>query len=132
MKKAVINKDRRKYQRYSVKEGIYASINPPSLKIGQIFDISLGGLSFTYMNDDTSVAEILYPSVNIFSNAEKHFKDIPFQQVGDSQIKNNPSFCSLEIRKLRIQFGVLSDTQISNLYEFIEKNSSIDDFTGLY
>ena len=131
METSIIMKDRRKYQRFSVKEGVFASIDFPVEKLGQIFDISLGGLSFTYLNTNTSVDELTNSSITL-SSAEKLLIEIPFQQVGDSETTNSPSLSILEIRKLRIQFGALSDAQISNLYEFIEKNSSIDDFAGHY
>ena len=48
--------ERRKNKRYKAKEGAYAAISPHSRRLGQIIDISMGGLSFKYIdsNDERS------------------------------------------------------------------------------
>jgi len=120
-------KDRRKHQRYSIKDGAYASINHPSGKLGQISNISLGGLSFTYIDNDISVVEIPNPLITLrgFGN---YVKDIPFQAIDDFEITNGSSFSLMVMRKQRIQFSGLSDNQRSRLSEFIKNNSSTNDF----
>ncbi len=46
-------KERRKYTRYSIKNGSYATISPDSTKLGQIIDISMGGLAFKYIDAES-------------------------------------------------------------------------------
>lgn len=116
-------KDRRKHQRYSMKDGAYASVNhPPSGKLGQIFNISFGGLSFTYIDNDISVVEIPNPLITLggFGN---YVKNIPFQAIDDFEIKGS-SFSLMVMRRQCIQFSDLSDNQRSRLSEFIKNNSS--------
>ncbi len=53
--------ERRRNKRYKAVEGAYAAISPNSHKLGQITDISMGGLSFKYFdtsNNDTEAEEI--------------------------------------------------------------------------
>jgi len=53
--------ERRKSKRYRAVEGVYAAISPRSNKLGQIIDISMGGLAFKYIdtnNNDTKDNEI--------------------------------------------------------------------------
>jgi len=120
-------KDRRKHQRYSIKDGAYASINHHSGKLGQISNISFGGLSFTYIDNDISVVEIPNPLITLrgFGN---YVKDIPFQSIDDFKITNASSFSLMVMRRQRIQFSGLSDDQRSRLSEFIKNNSSTNDF----
>ena len=42
--------ERRKNKRYKAVEGAYAAISPNSHKLGQIIDISMGGLAFKYID----------------------------------------------------------------------------------
>ncbi|WP_242637487.1 hypothetical protein [Desulfobacter hydrogenophilus] len=58
--------DRRKNKRYKAAEGAYAAISPNSNKIGQIIDISMGGLCFKYINPENKSKEPVNLPIRLF------------------------------------------------------------------
>jgi hypothetical protein len=64
--------ERRKNKRYKAVDGAYAAISPNLNKLGQIIDISMGGLVFKYIvtngNEATAVPEdaIFLCSIGLF------------------------------------------------------------------
>lgn len=122
-------KERRKQKRYQVKEGAYAAVSPRSYKIGQIEDISMGGLSFKYI--DTSVfdddSDFEYNDENtsetmFLSSMGYYVGDLSFDTVNDYKVDNTPSFSNLTIRKRHIKFTDLDLKQLFDLDYYIQKN----------
>ena len=119
--------ERRKNKRYKAKEGAYAAISPHSRKLGQIIDISIGGLSFKYIdNNDEKDDE---PERSIFlSSLGYYVGDLPFKTIEDYEITNTPSFSSMKLRKRRVKFAELSFKQLFDL-DFYLRNNVIDPVT---
>lgn len=119
--------ERRKNKRYKAKEGAYAAISPHSRKLGQIIDISIGGLSFKYIdNNDEKDDE---PERSIFlSSLGYYVGDLPFKTIEDYEITNAPSFSSMKLRKRRVKFAELSFKQLFDL-DFYLRNNVIDPVT---
>lgn len=122
-------KERRKHKRYHVKEGAYAAISPRSYKIGQIVDISMGGLSFKYIDtsafDDDSDFDYTNknaPETMFLSSMGYYVGDLCFDTVDDYKINNTPSFSNLTIRKRHIKFLDLELKQLFDLDYYIQKN----------
>ncbi|WP_092234759.1 PilZ domain-containing protein [Desulfobacula phenolica] len=118
--------DRRKNKRYKAEEGAYAAISPNSKKLGQIIDISMGGLTFKYIdtNADDNENENL-PEEKIFLSSMGYYVgDLPFKIVLDYEIKNAPSFSSMKIRKMHVQFTDLSFKQLFDLDYYLRNNVS--------
>ena len=118
--------ERRKNKRYKAIEGAYAAISPNSHKLGQIIDISMGGLSFKYIdtqngNSDTSRP----PEETIFLSSMGYYVgDLPFKTVSDYEITNAPSFSSMKVRKRHVQFTDLSFKQLFDLDYYLRNNVS--------
>jgi len=51
------NKEHRKYTRYHVPEGSFVTLGPSNAILGQILDISMGGLAFRYINSQPKETE---------------------------------------------------------------------------
>ena len=118
--------ERRKNKRYKAVEGAYAAISPHSHKLGQIIDISMGGLSFKYI--DTSNEEIEEESVQeetvFLSSMGYYVGDLPFKTVSDYEVTNTPSFSSMKVRKRHVQFSDLSFKQLFDLDYYLRNNVS--------
>jgi len=116
--------ERRRNKRYKAVEGAYAAILPNSHILGQITDISMGGLSFKYIdtsNNDSKAGEL--PENSVFlSNTGYYMGDIPFKTVSDYEVTNAPSFSSLKVRKRHIQFTDLSFKQLFDLDYYLRNN----------
>ena len=118
--------ERRKNKRYKAVEGAYAAISPNSHKLGQIIDISMGGLSFKYI--DTSVEDkenAPLPDETIFLSSMGYYVgDLPFKTVSDYEVTNAPSFSSMKVRKRHVQFTDLSFKQLFDLDYYLRNNVS--------
>ncbi len=118
--------ERRRNKRYKAVEGAYAAISPNSHKLGQITDISMGGLSFKYFdtsNNDTEAEEIPEDAV-FLSSMGYYVGDLPFKTVSDYEIINAPSFSSMKVRKRHVRFTDLNFKQLFDLDYYLRNNVS--------
>lgn len=119
--------ERRKNKRYKAVEGAYAAISPNSHKLGQIIDISMGGLAFKYIDtsSEDNEQENLAPEETIFLSSMGYYVgDLPFKTVADYEVTNAPSFSSMKIRKRHVQFKDLSFKQLFDLDYYLRNNVS--------
>lgn len=118
--------ERRKNKRYKAIDGAYAAISPKSQKLGQIIDISMGGLSFKYI--DTSNGEKQADKITdetiFLSSMGYYVGDLPFKTISDYEITNTPSFSSMKVRKRHVQFNDLSFKQLFDLDYYLRNNVS--------
>ena len=118
--------ERRKTKRYKAVEGAYAAISPKSHKLGQIIDISMGGLAFKYI--DTSKEENeneRHEEETIFLSSMGYYVgDIPFKTISDNEVTDTPSFSSMKVKQRRVKFADLSFKQLFDLDYYLRNNVS--------
>ena len=91
--------------------------------LGQIIDISRGGLSFRYM--DNGMIEDQEDLLTILSTDQQFYLvNIPFQTVSDFALINIPTFSSIIMRRRCVRFKDLDEEQIRRLEEFIRRYAS--------
>lgn len=116
--------ERRKNKRYKAVEGAYAAISPNSHKLGQIIDLSMGGLAFKYIDtshDDPDAQRD--PEETIFLSSMGYYVgDLPFKTISDYEITNTPSFSSMKVRKRHVQFKDLTFKQLFDLDYYLKNN----------
>ncbi len=111
--------DRREYPRYKVSNEALAILKPHPIKLGQIINISEGGLAFQYLSENTIDSK--YVELDIFvSKNGKQFNAFPFRKIRDFQISSQFEKTT-PIRQLCVQFQDLSFEQKSLLKNFITK-----------
>jgi hypothetical protein len=112
--------ERRSHERYQVQQGIYALLKNGSSKLGQIINISSGGLAFMYINHEERIGEPV--EVDIFISGNGYFlKGIPCKKISDIHVDNFVPFSTFEMRQLGVQFGAMNDGQAAQLDSFIKK-----------
>ena len=118
--------ERRKNKRYKAVEGAYAAISPNSNKLGQIIDISMGGLCFKYMdNEDNIEASGKRDEESIFLSSMGYYVgDLPFQTIADYEMTEIPSFSSMKVRKRHVKFTNLTFKQLFDLDYYLNNNVS--------
>jgi len=118
--------ERRRNKRYKAVEGAYAAISPNSHKLGQIIDISMGGLSFKYIDtsSDDQEHDAVQEDAVFLSSMGYYVGDLPFKTVSDYEITNTPSFSSMKVRKRHVQFTDLSFKQLFDLDYYLRNNVS--------
>jgi hypothetical protein len=118
--------ERRKNKRYKAVEGAYAAISPNSHKLGQIIDISMGGLAFKYIDtaNEDSESETQREESIFLSSMGYYVGDLPFKTISDYELTNAPSFSSMKIRKRHVRFTDLSFKQLFDLDYYLRNNVS--------
>ena len=113
---------RRQYKRFKVDGGTVGVAKFQFTKMGQIKDISKGGLSFTYFDSGDNHDQIPDESELSISMDGKNFyiESVPFVTRSDFKVK--PDF--LEIRQRCVQFGRISPSQQIHL-DYILSNLTI-------
>lgn len=111
-------RERRKHERYAVSEGSFAGITP---RLGQIETISLGGLSFRYI--DLSPSHDEGPNFVICGNDGAYLEHIPCTILSD-QVVSGSEFSLIITKRQRIRFDELNENQLVLLKHFIRNNCS--------
>jgi c-di-GMP-binding flagellar brake protein YcgR len=115
--------ENRKLERYGVRDGAMAVIGKNANVLGQIIDISRGGLSFRYM--DNGMIEDQEDLLTILSTDQQFYLvNIPFQTVSDFALVNIPTFSSIIMRRRGVRFRDLDEEQARRLEEFIRRYAS--------
>ena len=115
--------EQRKYLRYRAKEGAIAAIRCADVNVGQIIDISKGGLSFSYVSLDHDQKGPCELDV-FFRNNGFYLKNIPFKMVSDFDMDNDLLFSSITLRRQSVRFCKLNSKQHSDLERFIHHHTS--------
>lgn len=126
--------ERRKSKRYQAAEGAYAAISPSSHKLGQITDISMGGLAFKYIdtkNNDTKGQDQSEESI-FLSSMGFYVGNLPFKTISDNEVTNTPSFSAMKIRERHVQFTDLSFKQLFDLDCYLNNNITDKDENPLH
>jgi hypothetical protein len=114
--------ERRSHERFQVQQGVYALLKDGSSKLGQIKNISKGGLAFMYINDGEQLKEPT--EVDIFLSGHGFIlKGISCKKISDIHVDNYVPFSTFEMRQLGVQFLEVSQNQSTRLDTFIEKYS---------
>ena len=114
--------ERREHKRFEVKEGAFASIRGPVSKLGQITDISRGGLAFRYIDTGSRPESSFDLDISLTDNGF-HLGEVLCKNISDSEINNEFFFSSIAMRRLGVQFMELTHKQASSLEHFIEKHT---------
>ncbi|NLD38272.1 MAG: PilZ domain-containing protein [Desulfatiglans sp.] len=121
-------KEQRAYERFRVKDGVFAVIrknNDTKLTVGQIIDISQGGMSFKYLANCEPIDGV--HKLDIYSSGNgAQLKDITFRVVTDFRIDSPFPFSTVFMRRGGLQFQDMSDDHMSRFFEFIGKFADIE------
>lgn len=118
--------ERRRNKRYKAVEGAYAAISPNSKRLGQIIDISMGGLCFKYIDTANKPEEPEKRNEeSIFLSSMGYYVgDLPFQTIADYEITDTPSFSAMKVRKRHVKFTDLTLKQLFDLDYYLRNNAA--------
>ncbi len=111
--------ERRKHLRFKVQEGAYTAINNGSLMIGQIQNLSKGGLAFRYL-DHGKQAEGSYKAYIFITDNDFFLQNLLFNTITDVHIDFEYHFSTISKRQCGGQFSELTQSQMFQLDHFIE------------
>ena len=115
--------ERRRYERFEVKERIFITFRPHFDRIGWITDISKGGVSLEYSNIQEYSSLTDKFSVDIFSSPKKFdLSNLPCQMIYDARVDSGKGFIeTIETRRCGLVFGNLSPHQADQLEVVLSK-----------
>ena len=115
--------ERRVAKRYRAMDGALAALLPESGHVGQIHNISSGGLAFRYIADTwTDRAPRATLSLQLmFAGEGVWLEGIPVRRVADVGVSTEASFSGLPLRQTSLQFVSLTDHQKDTLQAYIRR-----------
>jgi hypothetical protein len=145
MKKNEKQIERRKHKRFSAKNGTFAVVrsndtpldkikkmsmgeiacavykaNPE--KVGQIIDLSQGGLSFSYIDKRDACLELF--GIDILSADNSFYLDnLSYKTVMDVETADEPSFSPIKVKRQGIKFTELTPDQLAKLKYFLQNHT---------
>lgn len=115
--------ERRKNTRFLVQDDVIAVLQNGSTKVGQVRDISIGGLSFDHIYDENLSRGPFRRDIVLLTN-EFCISRVPCRVVYDIPVPKPTEYQSLFIgfttRRCGIQFDALSDDQLAQLDSFLK------------
>jgi len=123
MSETIKTYDRRKNRRFKVPPDAFMVIKQPKFKMGQIVDMSVGGLSFCYT--EGSIPPIDNLKVDILLADDGYYLDqIPVNVVSDFVIGVNYPFNEKPVKRCSVKFNGLSDAKLEQISTLIPKHTS--------
>ena len=111
--------ERRKQKRSKSREGAFVALRLRGSKLGQIVDISARGLAFRYIDIGERPRGTFELDI-LFRDKEFHLERVPAKTVSDSESAEAFPFSATKTRRHSVQFGDLTDDQVSQLAYFIK------------
>jgi len=113
------HRERRKYTRFRAKDGALIELRSHRGRLGEIIDISKGGLAFRYIDiGDRPKGSI---ELDIFwKETGFRLEKVPAKTVSDLKTTKYFPYSSTKTRRQGVQFGELTRNQISKLDDFIK------------
>ncbi len=115
--------ERRTHCRFEVQNRAMCSLQ--IAVVGQITDVSLGGLSFQYVSSRVRSKDS--PALRISSiDGTFQLDRIPFKVAWDVEMPQSFSYGPISLRRCGVEFGDLTDTQKLGLRHFIQNHTTAD------
>lgn len=113
--------ERRRHPRFELKNDALVVLKPHPIKLGQIINISEGGISFHYLSHQQ--LPLRYFELDIFiSGPDNHYNAFPFLKVNDFKLSGHFEKVT-PTRQLCIKFDSLSNEQKKQLKAFINNHT---------
>ena len=114
------NRRKRKHERYKVKDFALVMLKSESkVDIGQMLDISEGGLSFQYVARDEQLSDYATFNISMISDDFFSINRIPFKSVSDINLTDASLFKLKKLRRHSLKFGDLTSRQSSKIEYFL-------------
>ena len=111
--------EQRQHKRFQVPKGAFVGLGHHDTQVGQIIDVSMGGLAFRYVASNVRSHECAELKI-LRTDGSFSCDSIPFKTIWDCSTPQDFSLGSLTLRHCGVQFGKLGDDQKFDLKYFIE------------
>jgi hypothetical protein len=125
------SKENRKHERYQVPEGSFVTLGPSNAIVGQILDISMGGLAFRYINNHSEAPKQEAYADIYLTEGDLCLAAVPIRAVSDFDAPDTVT-CKADgplplscrgMRRCGLEFGEMTQGQMSQLAHCIQSQS---------
>jgi len=115
--------ERRAHERYKVKDGIVAIPHATSTRFGRIVDISMGGLTVRYFDEEELHGKSFEIDL-VMTDDNFSLDGVLINIKFDMEKSTETPFCILPERRCGLQFIDLTDHQYAKLRSFIDQQAA--------
>jgi len=122
--------DRRQHERFRVRDAAFVVLRPRSPILGQdvdivgrIMDISKSGLVLRYVSSQERSYESFELDIVLSGNGFR-LNGVPVKTILDRQMADGAASNSTTVRRRGVQFGTLTDKQLTQLERFIRDHAN--------
>ena len=113
--------ERRKYPRFKARLGAFVLCSETNTILGQINDISLGGLSYHYFDGEEEFDAHL--ELDISHREQSYYlSNLKFKTISDVEV-HREGLDSMTIRRKGVQFQNIAPSQVAELKYFIQRHT---------
>ena len=111
--------EKRKHRRFQVQDNAFVELDGKPITIGQLIDISRGGLAFRYVANCTPPGDLV--ELNIYSSGNSFsLEKVPVHTISDNLIRSESTFNLTKMRRRNVKFLEVNKNQKSQLDYFIQ------------
>ena len=118
--------ERRAYERFKVKDGIVAIPDAASTRFGRIRDISMGGITVRYFDEEELHGKKFEIDL-VMSDSNFSLDSVLINIKFDMENSTETPFCTLPERRCGLQFVDLTDHQFAKLRNFVDQQAAVHD-----
>jgi hypothetical protein len=115
--------ERRKHTRFRVQDSAYVALKPSDAEGGRLISISMSGLMFEYLTNQASSIEATELDILLVDGAFE-LSHVPCQRIWDLPTYELIPTSPLQKRRCGVEFGELTQSQISQLEYFIQNHTT--------
>ena len=115
--------ERRIAKRFRAVDGALAALSPATGRVGQIQNISLNGVAFRYIADDSPEADLdgMARLQLMFAGKGIWLDGVPVKRIADIDLPSGASFSGIPLRQTSLQFIALTEAQRTRLQDYIRR-----------
>ena len=114
--------EQRKHKRFRAQDGTYAILKGPGKKLGQVINISIGGLAFRYIDIGERPKKSYQLDIFLTENSFR-LEKLNFKTISDFEVDDEFNFSSIPMRRRGVQFEELEQNQLDQIEHFIQKHT---------
>lgn len=114
--------DRRRYKRFKVPTDAFAVLKAPKFRIGQISDMSMGGLAFCYVDQKINPREISFVDI-LLADDGFYLDRIPVKIAWDEDFSDCAQLQPRSMKRCGLMFEEISQSQQALLASFVPKHA---------
>jgi hypothetical protein len=111
--------EKRRFRRFQAPQNAFARLGGPEGRLGQIIDISKGGLAFRYVGNGGQPKRSLQMDIFLDNNGFR-LEKVSYRTISDFEVSKQGLANSVIMRRRGVQFDELDQGHASRLEYFIE------------